>query len=82
VVDVTILEARIRRRLFKPRVVQVFYCGDEQFGSDEDCVKLRRTRTGVRLWCLWSDRHHGVETNREVVEWWFPAVDELRVSRP
>ena len=77
----TILEARIRRRLFGPRQVQVFYGGEEQFGSDDNVVKLRRTHAGVRLWCLWSDRHHDEETNLEVAEYWFPTVDELRVSR-
>lgn len=76
----TTLEARIRRRLFRPRQVQVFYDGEEQFGSDDNVVKLRRTHTGVRLWCLWSDRHHGEETNLEVMEYYFPHIDELRVS--
>ena len=77
----TILEARIRRRLFRPRQVQVFYGGELQFSDEDDVVKMRRTRTGVRLWCLWSDRRHGEETNLEVVEFWFPRLDELRVSR-
>ena len=77
----TILEARIRRYLFGTRCVQIFRGGEEVFGGDEDVVKLRRTSTGVRLWCLWSDRHHDEETNLEVVEWWFPVIDELRVSR-
>lgn len=76
----TILEARIRRRLLRPRQVQVFYDGEEQFGSDDNVVKLRRTSAGVRLWCLWSDRRNDEETNLEVSEYWFPTVDELRVS--
>jgi hypothetical protein len=77
----TITEARLRRRLFRPYYLQVFRAGELVFGEDEDTVKYRRTKTGVRIWMLWSNRHHGVETNREVMEWWFPVVDELRVSR-
>lgn len=77
----TILEARIRRHLFGVRGVQIFRGGEEVFGSDEDVVKLRRTHTGVRVWSLWADRHHGVETNLEVMEWHFASFDELRIMR-
>jgi len=77
----TILEARLRRYLFGTRCVQVFRGGDLVLGSDDDVVKVRRTHTGVRVWALWSDRHHGEETNLEVMAWWFPVVDELRVMR-
>jgi len=77
----TVLEARIRRRLFGTREVSIFRGGDEVFGSDDDVVKMRRTPTGVRLWCFWSDWHHDEETNLEVLEWWFPVIDELRVRK-
>jgi len=77
----TVLEARIRRRLFGTRCVEIFRGGEEVFGSDDDVVKMRRTPVGVRLWCLWSDRHHDEEANLEVLEWWFPVIDELRVRK-
>lgn len=77
----TILEARIRRSLFGTRSVQVFRGGDLVFGSDADVVKMRRTRTGVRLWSLWAERRHGVEEDLEVMEWWFPVMDEMRVEK-
>lgn len=77
---VIILEARIRRRLLGTRCVQIFR-GGENVGGDDDVVKLRRKRNGVRVWSLWSDRHHGEESNLEVMDWWFPVIDELRVMR-
>ena len=76
----TISEARIRRRIFGTRRVQVFRNGEDVF-ADDDVVKTRWTLLGIRIWCLWSDRHHGEETNREVVEYRFPMVDEVRVWR-
>ena len=76
-----ILEARIRRRLFGTRCVQIFRGGEEVFGGDEDVVKLRLKRSGVRVWSLWSDRHHDEETNLEVMEWYFASFDELRIER-
>ena len=79
--EVTILEARIRRRLCGTRNVQVFRGGDMVFGSDDDVVKLRRKRNGVRVWSLWSQRWNDVEAYLEVLEWWYPVIDELRVMR-
>ena len=76
----TITEARIRRRLFGTRRIQVFCNGNDVF-ADDDVVKTRWTPRGVRIWCLWSDRHHGEETNCEVAEYWFRTVDEVRVWR-
>lgn len=77
----TILEARIRRRLFGTRCVQIFRDGEEVFGADADVVKVRRTYDGVRVWSLWSDCHHDEETNLEVMEWRFFHIDELRIER-
>jgi len=47
---VTILEARISRYLFGTRCVQIFRGGEDVFGGDDDVVKLRRKRNGVRVW--------------------------------
>jgi len=69
---VTITEARIRRRIFGSRSVQVFACGDLTF-SDDEVVKVRYTNTGVRIWSLWD--------HDDLNEWWFPQVDEVRVAR-
>ena len=77
----TVLGARIRRYLFGTRCVQIFRGGDEVFGSDEDVVKLRRTHDGVRVWSLWSELRDDVETDMEVMYWWFPHIDEMRVER-
>jgi len=77
----TILEARIRRRLFGTRNVQIFRDGNEVLGSDDDVVKLRRKDGGVRVWSLWSELRDDVETNLEVMYWWFPHIDEMRVER-
>ena len=78
----TITEARIRRRLLGTRQVQVFRGGEEVFSDDDDVVKVRRTLLGVRLWTLWSHWRDGEETEHEVVDWWFPTADEVRVNRP
>ena len=75
------MEARIRRRLFGTRCVQIFRGGEEVFGADADVVKLRCGRSGVRVWSLWSELRDDVETNMEVMEWWFPSLDEMRVMR-
>ena len=77
----TILEARIRRRIWGTRYVCVFRNGEEVFGGDDGVVKLRIKRNGVRLWSLWADRRHDEETDLEVMEWWFPSIDELRVEK-
>jgi len=79
----TVLEARIRRRLFGTRYVHVFRNGEEVFGGDDNVVKIqiRRTHAGVRLWSLWSERRDDVETDLEVMEWYLPNIDELRVER-
>ena len=77
----TVLEARIRRRLFGTRCVQIFRGGEEVFGGDDDVVKVRRKDGGVRVWSLWSDRYHDEEENFEVMDWWFPSIDELRVTK-
>lgn len=77
----TILEARIRRYLFGTRCVQIFRGGEDVFGGDDDVVKLRRKRNGVRVWSLWSQRWNDVEAYLEVLEWWYPVIDELRVMR-
>jgi hypothetical protein len=72
---VTVLEARIRRRLLRPYEVQVFTNGGEECRfNDSDVVRVRRRRDGIRIWTYWSD-------DREVMEWWFPSPDEVRVSR-
>jgi len=76
-----LLEARIRRRLFGTRCVQIFRDGEEVFGSDEDVVKLRRKDGGVQVWSLWSNRRDDVETDLEVMEWHFFHIDELRIER-
>ena len=77
----TILEARLRRYLFGTRCVQIFRGGDEVFGGDEDVVKLRLKRSGVRVWSLWSELRDDVETDLEVMEWQFFHIDELRIER-
>lgn len=68
----TITEARIRRRLFGTRDVQVFISGHQVF-SDDDVVKVRYAQSGVRVWTLWD--------HDDLNEWWFPQVDEVRVAR-
>jgi hypothetical protein len=68
---VTSLEARIRRRIFGTRWVQVFIDEVCQFDG-ADVVKVRRAGRGVRLWLLW-------ETG--VREYLFPACDEVRISK-
>lgn len=72
----TILEARIRRRLGLMRWVHVFVKDDCVF-EDEDVVKLRRVRDGVRIWTYWTGKYQ----EPEVIEWWFPHPDEVRVER-
>ena len=77
----TILEARIRRRIFGTRCAQIFRGGDEVFGGDDDVVKLRRKGNGVQIWSLWSERRDDAETDLEVMEWWFASFDELRIMK-
>jgi hypothetical protein len=74
----TLLEARIRRRLFgtKRVTVSTILPGEVVF-EDDSVVKLRRVRDGIRLWTFWWGKHQ----EDEVVEWWFPCPDEVRIER-
>ena len=71
----TLLEAKIRRRFFLPKIVTVFVNGENVFGGDEDVIKVRRTRMGVRLWTYWPKTRMD---DARVMEWWFPFVSEVR----
>lgn len=71
----THLEARIRRRL-RPLAVRVRVGGENVF-VDEDVVKLRRRRDGVRIWTYWT----GEYMEPEVREWWCPRPDEVVIER-
>jgi hypothetical protein len=73
-----VLTARIRRRLLGTRYVQVFKDG-ATLTADDDVVKVRLRRDGVRIWALWGGWKH--EPEYEVVEFWFPRPDEVRVGR-
>jgi len=73
---VTTLEARIRRRLRVPITVRIFVA-DECVFEDDSVVKLRYRKNGVRLWTFWWGKHQ----QDEVVEWWFPLPDEVRIER-
>ena len=78
----TTLEARIRRRLFGTRWVQVLGPDDvgELFG-DEDVVRVRYETHGVRVWTYWTADY---AAHRGVTEWFYPwsRATEVRVSRP
>ncbi len=71
----THLEARIRRRL-RPMSVRVRVRGENVF-VDDDVVKLRRVRDGVRIWTYWTSKH----MEPEVREWWYPRPDEVVIER-
>lgn len=72
----TSAEARIRRRLFGALSVRVSIGGEMVF-EDEDVVKMRRRRDGVRIWTYWT----GKWTEPELREWWYPRPDEVMVER-
>lgn len=70
----TAIEARIRRRLFGCRDVQVFEGDGGAVFMDDEVVRVREGRRCLHVWTLWED---------EVRAWSFPwtRVTEYRVTR-
>lgn len=67
------LYARIRHRLLRPLRVTTFQ-GDDLCFQDWSVLKVKRRGLGVSIWTYDADE-------REVTEWWYPQVDEVRITR-